>query len=99
MVRTAAANMAQIIARTTDPVRMLRPLVYCWGIGLNVAEDDAAARSMLALSFILWRVHRLCVWNADEGAKVAVEIGRNSAVEFARASARAFDMSKASTSS
>jgi len=48
-------------------------------MGLNVAEDDAATRSMLALSFISWKVHRLCVWNADENDEVAVEIGRNSA--------------------
>ena len=82
----------------TDPVRRLRLLVYSWGMGLNVAEDDAATRSMLALSFISWKVHRLCVWNADENDEVAVEIGRNSAVEFARASASAFDMSKVSIS-
>ena len=91
--------MVQIIAGMTDPVRRLRPLVYSRGVGLNVAEDDAGARSMLALSFILWKVHGLCVWNADESAEVAVKIGQNSAVEFSRACASAFDMSKVSTSS
>ena len=42
MARTTAANMARIIARMTDRVRRLRPFVYSWGMGLNVAEDDAA---------------------------------------------------------
>lgn len=55
MARTTPANIAQIIARMTDPVRRLRPLVYSWGMGLNVAEDDAAARSMSALSSIFWK--------------------------------------------
>ena len=55
MARTTAANIAQIIARMTDQVRRSRTLVYSWGMGPNVAEDDAAARSMLALSLICGR--------------------------------------------